>query len=186
MVDLLKFFNEYENKKLNDFKITEDELEFEFKKRDCDINGMLFEFLTNKKYLQYIEEPLLNKFSNKFLPIYFIDCIEKNPSSDWSDSRFSAAWNAVGWFYKVHNNTKHHEMILYDFIEKIGVLFLEGNAKIREAIIVGFLEHVLNKKAMWKYFKQWKKSPELYQAYIYGINKKYTRTHNESRTAKIT
>ena len=105
-----------------------------------------------------------------FLPSYFIDCIVENPDSDWADSRYLATIGFSSWFREICSNSKCNRNYILMIVKRLSDLYLNSNDDIREAIINGFLEHVLHDSYCEPYFNNWKHNTVLNSAYQCGIN----------------
>lgn len=138
--------------------------------RDDNISnlGKLYYFMSTTTCTKFSEDKLFADVSSTFLQNYYLRCIKENPDDEWADSRYTAAWDCAGWFMKLHAENKLK--ILNDFTERLSVLYKSSDYKTKEAVINGFLEHVLRKKSTHRYFRGWKRDQTLFKALSCGID----------------
>lgn len=96
--------------------------------------------------------------------------------ADWGRSalvhgRWGAVIEALGWFectwqeHRGQKNDRTAQEILVGIRDLLARQYLTGDAKIREAIMLGFLEHAFQAPAIAAFFAEWQSHPQLRLAY---------------------
>jgi hypothetical protein len=96
---------------------------------------------------------------------YFLECIRQNvQESDDVLSRWEAAQDLHAWFCQLHESGDASQF-LQSAAQSITDLFLAGDQGVRDAIEMGFLEHVLETEGLRHYFEHWASDTRLRDAW---------------------
>jgi len=104
---------------------------------------------------------------------YFLRCIRENPRRDDGDdeedevvplSRYEAAGDLEAWFDHLASN-EQAKAVLQDVVVAITDLFLNSDEDVRDAIEMGFLEHVLEQAGLRHWFSHWSNDQRLQDAW---------------------
>lgn len=133
---------------------------------DIEVQGQSAELLSYAPYWERITPAVEeNELGDLLLP-YFKRCLIENPSSDLADSRYSIARELVSWFSAQQaEKDVFSQTFLLRIKEMLATLYIQSGKEIRNAVIDGFLEHVLEEQRWRPFFKDWKSHSLLRIAY---------------------
>ncbi len=169
-LEICEIIENVEKQRFDNIKITQEMVNSWVQSDDLEILGMLYALLTNVRCNSFFETNIKDDAKFNFLPNYFITCILEDPDSEWADSRYTAAIDFSSWFREICSDTKTNKTYILLIVKRLADLYLNSNDDIKEAIINGFLEHVLHDSSCEPYFKDWKINAVLNRAYQCGIN----------------
>jgi hypothetical protein len=135
---------------------------------DIDTLGATYVFLSNAACVRRIHPALSFEQVFNFTQLYYLQCLRKDPDSDWANSRYSAGWDMVRWFVSMWDDkreSKYFELLKSSLAE----LYREGPPDLRSCIGVAIIEHLFEREAIRNFFGDWKDDPELRTAYDAGI-----------------
>ncbi len=134
--------------------------------KDIDIMGITADFVTWASYIERIDEEIEQKDLEAFLFKYYERCLIEDPDSDWAETRYGVGWVINAWFRAVPQDvdpaTSSFIAHLKDWLTEV---YLKSGKDIRQAIVGGALEHILEQKRWWDFFQDWKDNPSLLPAY---------------------
>jgi len=133
--------------------------------RNVEALGVLYYFLTEKRYYMKIDPPLNFQDYFYFTKDYFSLCFKEDPDKIWTDNKYEAGWDLVGWFKNFWEDKNISRKYLKDIKTWIGELYKDGNKELKECIVNATLEHLFESKEIRKFFSDWEKDPDLAEAY---------------------
>jgi hypothetical protein len=96
---------------------------------------------------------------------YLETCLRENPSGEWADSAYSAGWSLVRIFIKLWDDENVPRSYLLDLKRWVGKLYQSGDQDLRTCLVHATFEHLFERRAIKKYFSDWKADPALAGAY---------------------
>lgn len=167
MQSIQVLFDKIEQGNVDELVISEGLLQQFAQSEDFTELALLYDFITGRSS-KFIEQDVLERFSDFFIPDFLLKCMQHNPQDQWAYTSYTAAWEAFGWFVRSHRENEaamlHPRSKLFKFSKSLSKLYLSGDGKTKEMIIIGFLEHILFRKGCKVYFNSWKKDPDLKKA----------------------
>lgn len=133
--------------------------------RNVEALGVLYYFLTEKRYYMKIDPPLNFQDYFYFIKDYFSLCFKEDPDDIWADSKYGAGWDLVGWFKHFWEDKNIPRKYLKDIKTWIGELYKGGNKELKECIGNATLDHLFENKEIRRFFSDWEKDPDLVEAY---------------------
>jgi len=131
--------------------------------RDIDELGALCRLIQTPNVT--IEPPLsFADFTAIQLP-YLRRCLNENPSSEWAESRYQAAWAFRHWFawlWRGRVVSVHELTALKDWLRRV---YEAGDEATRECIANATLEPLFEDVAIAYFFDDWRSSPVAADAY---------------------
>jgi hypothetical protein len=92
-------------------------------------------------------------------------CFRENPDGDWSDSSYSVGWELVQIFIKLWDDNAIPRKLLMELKAWIADLYKNADDPLRICIVHATLEHLFERKAIRKYFSDWRNDAILTAAY---------------------
>lgn len=133
---------------------------------DIEVQGQTADLLSYAPQCERIEPAASNIELEELLFPYYKRCFMEDPSSDLADSRYGIARELVMWFSAVPTDDDIYEQTyLLRLKELLTSLYAECEEEVRDAIIYGFLEHVLEEPRWRPFFADWQAHPVLASAY---------------------
>jgi len=100
-----------------------------------------------------------------FCSHYFRRCLVENPSGDYADSRYTAAYTLESWYKALRRDRRVPRKFLRQVREMLREVYEQGDEDIRTCIVHGALEHLFEAPEIVKEFADWKQNPSLRKAY---------------------
>lgn len=133
---------------------------------DIEVQGAAADLITYPPYWDRVEPQLSALEYQEFLLPYYERCLREDPSGEWSLSRYETAHVIVDWFSAVPKDADVQEQEFLALIKTwLSRLYIESSEEIKDAIICGALEHILEEPRWRPVFKDWSETPELAKAY---------------------
>jgi len=134
------------------------------KSSDLKVLGALYT-LTDRAYYR-IKPDLGMETTCDFVLNYYTRCITENPhAGDHIYSRYEAGLIMSTWIKHLWNKRPQTEKVLEKVRDTLAEIYLFGDKEIQGCIMYAVLEHVFADKDMIILFKDWKKKPQLREAY---------------------
>jgi hypothetical protein len=130
---------------------------------DIEVLGVAYSLLGDHRF--EIEPSLSLEEYIEFVRRYYTRCIMENPDGDWSDSRFSAAWDLVNVVSHHWRESSVPRSVMDDWKKWLADLYRESDEEIRNCIVCGTLEHLLEQGVFREFFTDWTRDPVLRKAY---------------------
>jgi hypothetical protein len=131
---------------------------------DFEVMGAIYCIISSNKLYKNIHPPMSWEQCIGFLMNYFKCCIIDSPDGDWSDSRYTAAWDYANWirflFYESWAN-KYIQLICKDLEH----LYMHSSEKIKNCIEVALYEHIFNDPKIKLKFIEYTASKEMSAVY---------------------
>ena len=99
---------------------------------------------------------------------YYLRCIREDPEPGVALSRYEAAGELERWFDDLAAREDTHE-VLHGLVASVTELFLSSDDNVRRAIETGFLEHVLEQRALRHFFSHWAYDERLQDAWRHAL-----------------
>jgi len=100
-----------------------------------------------------------------FMARYLLDCMNTDPRGEENiHSGFEAAWEFASWL-KHLRTLQGMEQVIARAVRDLEQLYLRSDPRTRNRIETGAVEHILEDKALRKYFAHWRDDPELHTGY---------------------
>ncbi len=136
--------------------------------KDPDVLGATYGFL-HSAHVGRVSPALSFDEVFDFILLYYEWCIRTDPhSSEWANSRYSAGWDLVGWFFGLWDeprDKKYFERIK----SRLADLYKSGDADVKKSLEHAIIEHLFERKEVRKFFADWQSDPELKSAYDEGM-----------------
>ncbi|MBM4257997.1 MAG: hypothetical protein FJ147_19155 [Deltaproteobacteria bacterium] len=145
--------------------ILHDQVKVWMKTDDIEALGALYELLTEKRFYTRIQPPLQFDDYHSFILQYYERCLREDPDGKWSNSRYSAGGDLVGWFIGLWRDSSVPRSALLELKEWLAKLYKQGDEKLRVCLITATLEHLFQDRKIAKYFADWRKDTILADAY---------------------
>ena len=130
---------------------------------DLETRALVYE-LTDKGWSRISPEPSMAEQCS-FMSAYLLECIEVNESDqEYVHSGFEAAWELAAWL-KHLAAMEDTEKVITGVVRDLEKLYRLSDAKSRNRIETGAVEHILEDSRLRKFFSHWKDDPELRSAY---------------------
>jgi hypothetical protein len=133
-----------------------------FKSEDIEILGLAQHLIHNGRFR--IEPPLSLTEYKDFIKLYFERCLREDPDGDWSDSRYSAAWDMVNIFTSLWRDKSVSRDVLKELKNWLAQLY-KDDEKVRTCLVTAPFEHLFERKDIRKFFSDWTKDAVLSIAY---------------------
>ncbi len=139
------------------------------KAEDIEVLGALYSYILDKKYAARIRPALIFADYHPFVIRYYERCFRENPDGEWTDTRYGAGRDLVGWFSSLWKDSSIPRAVLDEIKNWLGELYKSADTDLRHCIINSTLEHLLEAPEIAKYFADWKLDPVLQQAYAEAL-----------------
>jgi len=134
--------------------------------KDIDIMGITADFVTWASYIERIDEEIEQKDLEAFLFEYYERCLDEDPDTDWAETRYGACRTMISWFRAIPDDVDPASCsFIVHMKDWLTDVYLKSGEDIRDAIVAGALEHILEQKRWWDFFQDWKENPALRPAY---------------------
>lgn len=144
-----------------------DQLRGWMKSDDIEVLGHIHTVLNDDRFR--VHPPLFPEESRQFTMRYFERCLRENPEGEWSDNRYSAAWDIVQWFLRLWDDASLPRAVLAEIKHWLGSLYNEADEGLRKCIATATIEHLFERKEVRKFFADWENDPVLKAAYHEGM-----------------
>lgn len=132
-----------------------------------EVLGAVSHIVTYPPYWERITPPLDEEELAGFLFALYERCMREDPQGDWALSRYEATRELVGWFDAVPGDEDLGEQTFVLGLKKwLAELYRASAEDVREAIVCGALEHILEDPRWRPYFSDWHDDPALREAYL--------------------
>jgi hypothetical protein len=130
---------------------------------DLETQGAVVALLDEHQHL-LAGPPSLNETVDFYLG-YFRRCIEEDPAGEFAASRYVAAHALVNWYRKMRDDPQVPPEVLVRARRMLREAYEAGDSAVRECIVNGALEHLFEEEAVREEFAEWKRQPQLREAY---------------------
>lgn len=150
--------------------ISRAEAEAWMKSDDLQILGLVVQAFVDYGDLERIEPRLDMQVVYDFLLRYYERCIREDPECEWADGRYVVGLHIVPWYHNAPEVIGESLLgFLADIKQLLRRLYLEGDEDVRDAIVCGTIEHILEQPRWREFFKDWCDDPILRGAYDYAM-----------------
>jgi hypothetical protein len=133
---------------------------------DLQILGLVVQALVDYGDLERIEPRLDTQVVYDFLMRYYEHCIREDPPIEWADGRYTIGMSIVPWYHGApETDDQPRQEFLARVKQLLARLYLEGDEDIRDAVVCGTLEHILEQPRWREFFKDWCDDPILRETY---------------------
>lgn len=134
---------------------------------DDEVLGAVVELVTYSDSWERIEPPLDWDEVEPFMLAQYERFIDMDvQDAEWAPSRYGACAGLLSWFRVVPADT---DVLDQDFLCRLKDwmrrIYLEGDQAIKDAIVCGALEHILEEPRWRGFFKDWDEDLDLHVAY---------------------
>lgn len=129
------------------------------KANDIEALGALYTLLTEQPYRVEPRIPFLEII--EFVRRYFDRCLREDPRGEWSDSRYSAGWDLVGWFSGLFDDKTVPRETMMGLKQWLGDLYRGADHELRLCIETATLEHLFEHAGIATFFADWEADPAL-------------------------
>ncbi|MCE5198856.1 MAG: hypothetical protein ABFD54_00280 [Armatimonadota bacterium] len=135
-----------------------------------DVIGAVADIVTYLPYYERVRPPLPQEELEAFLFKYYERCLREDPKSEWAASRYAVGQEITGWFTAVPKSEDTHlQTFLLRMKHWMSQLYLAADSEVRNAIVTGALEHILEEPRWREFFLDWRNDPNLSEAYDQAI-----------------
>jgi hypothetical protein len=131
---------------------------------DIEVMGFVDAMIHDGRFRIEPELPLQDYL--EWVKRYYGRCLRENPDGEWSDSSYSIGADFVGVFLSLWDD--EHSLsreVFVDLKEWLATLYKNGDSRLRTCIEHATLEHLFERKAVKKFFADWKDDAILKAAY---------------------
>jgi len=132
---------------------------------DIHVRGCLYTMLVDSVRFKHVSPPLEAERVSEFVVDYLIDCVARDPESEWADSRYLAGHALAAWMKQFLSGDIQSAEALRRTKKRLEALYREGDDGARDAIVNAVLEHAFEDRSLKKYFDDWARDPALGEAY---------------------
>jgi hypothetical protein len=136
---------------------------------DIQALGAVYYLIMDRRYYPRIKPPLKLADYKDFLLHYFGRCFLEDPQLDWTCSRYSAGWDLGNWFRSLWQDHAIPRRTLAEIKDWLGQVYKEADTGLRTCIVTATLEHIIEDRAVAKFFSDWEKDPVLKDAYLEAL-----------------
>ena len=133
---------------------------------DPEVLGVVHALLKDKATRAHLISSVDSEALQEFLCRTYTLSFQEDPDGEWAYSRYEAALELVAWFL---NSGGYLADLGTDFLcrlrELMSSLYLQGNDEVRQALVNGALEHILEQPGWRPFFAEWSEDPVLAEAY---------------------
>jgi len=145
---------------------------------DIEVQGAIADLLTYPPYWERVDPPISEEELERFLFPYYKRCFMEDPDGEWAATRYGAAREIVGWYKAVPSTVDLGSQTFLLHMKKwLEEVYTDGDEDIREAIITGALEHILEQLRWRTFFADWQTDPALVVAYDQAMQ--WAREHEQ-------
>jgi hypothetical protein len=135
------------------------------KEPDLDVRGALYSKIADAKLATWVKPPLDFDDCFEFVISYLEQCMLQDPDSQWADSRYGAGTQLVGWVRHFWEDKAIPRERLQEIKRRLAVLYVQGDDRMRDAVVNATLEHLFEVQELQEFFEDWKDDPGLAAAY---------------------
>lgn len=136
---------------------------------DQEALGALYHSITDGRFSSRIEPALSSDAYHSFARAYFGRCLREDPNGKWTNSRYSAGWDLVGWIAGLWKDRNAQDAALAEWKRWLAELYRQGDAELRTCLVTATLEHLFELPGMPNYFADWKADPSLADAHAQAM-----------------
>jgi len=130
-----------------------------------EVRGATYTMVSDETIAPQITPHLTFDDYYQFVTQYLCDCIQADPKGEWADSRYLAAHQLVGWIVHFWNDNTVPRQKIGEIKDRLAELYVQGDTRVRNAIVNGVLEHLFEHKPISKFFGNWQADSRLADAY---------------------
>ena len=135
---------------------------------DSEVLGCLFSFLSRSRFSQRVAPPIPVVELDEFARRYLLQCINTNPQSEWTLGSYDAAWATWQWLeWLAKTGDPAGRLPLWR--DALARAYKAGDARVREVLVNGTIEHIFENRSLRKLFRIWMDDPDLGAAYRDGM-----------------
>jgi len=132
---------------------------------DLDVQGALCSIIADADLVKLVKPELGFDDCFHFVISYLERCMLEDPDSAWADSRYGAGTQLVGWIRHFWEDKSIPRERLQEIKHRLAALYVQGDERMRDAVVNAVLEHVFESKELVAFFEDWKDDPNLGAAY---------------------
>lgn len=123
------------------------------------VRGAAFAYLERADCVARVSPPITqDQFDDRYLD-YLKRCLLADAKDEWVHARYEATWALASWFkLAIARDRKHPRLIALR--QWLGETYKAVPA-LRDALVNGFLEHVVGQPSVSAFFSVWKRDSEL-------------------------
>lgn len=133
------------------------------KSDDIEVLGFVNAMIHDHRFR--IEPPIDISDYVAFVRLYYGRCFRESPEGKWSHGRYPAGWDIVKIFCSLWDEEEQPAKLLAEFKKWLADLYRKGDSELRTCLETATLEHLFERRAIAKFFSDWKKDALLLQAY---------------------
>jgi hypothetical protein len=122
---------------------------------DLDVLGAVFAFLSKPQHASRVAPPLSLDEWVEFTVAYFTRCLEQDKESDWVHGRYAAAWDVAAQFRFLVSRLPQSQEQVKKFKSWLAGLYKSADPPLRECLINGVFEHVVDDRRCARELKDW-------------------------------
>jgi hypothetical protein len=130
---------------------------------DIECMGAVYCLITD--HFDRIQPTLLFDEYFPFVLTYCQRCLVENPQGEWTETRYGAGHNIIGWFAWCWRDPSQRTTTVVDLKEWLAALYVAGDSEVRTCLVQATLEHLFENADVAEYFADWKEHPVLSTAY---------------------
>jgi hypothetical protein len=124
-----------------------------------DVRGAAFAYLEREDCVARISPTLTqDQFDDRYLD-YLKRCLLADTRGEWVHARYEASWALASWFKRSIAGDENSPRLIA-LRQWLGETYKAAPA-LRDALLNGFLEHVVGQPSASRFFSAWKKDSEL-------------------------
>lgn len=132
---------------------------------DLEVQGALYSMIADTNRAKYIAPRLDTDDYFRFVLPYLEECVLKDPTGAWVDSRYVAGRQLVAWIIHFWNDKRFSRERLVEIKSRLADMYERGADDVRNGVVNGVLEHLFENRELRVYFEDWKDHPILGAAY---------------------
>ena len=132
---------------------------------DTELVGAVYDIVTSDELRKRIEPPLTDEELENFVTGYLERCIVTDPKSEWTLTRYGAAWEAQRYMLDIWDSEGGRREPFTKWKKWMEKVYRAGDEGIKRAVVDGILEHLFEEKGLREFFADWKADLQLKTAY---------------------
>lgn len=122
---------------------------------DLEMQGALHYFLEKEEFLSRITPSIPEHRILDFFLNYWSKCLIQDPDGEWADSRYQACRDCMGRFLNYWQDRSKRELELLRIKTWFAECFISGAPEIKDALVMGALEHMFEDPGVRAFFSDW-------------------------------
>ena len=129
------------------------------------VRGCVYAMIVEEERAKHIKPALQFEDYYEFVVPYLEQCIERDPDTEWTESRYLAGHALVVWIVNFWESEAVPREKLAEIKSRLAALYRRGDESVRTAVVNAILEHLFENRSLAEYFGEWKADPVLASAY---------------------